>query len=36
MKNYLSGTGKKIAGAIYEKRYRGSVEGHNPYNFNEW
>lgn len=27
---------EKIAGAIYEKRYRGSVEGHNPYNFNEW
>ncbi len=27
---------EKIAGAIYEERYRGSVEGHNPYNFNEW
>lgn len=27
---------ERIAGAIYEKRYRGSVEGHDPYNFNEW
>lgn len=25
-----------IAGAIYEERYRGSVENHNPDNYYEW
>lgn len=27
---------ERVAGRIYEKSYRGSVELHNPYNYNEW
>lgn len=27
---------ERVAGRIYEGSYRGSVEGHDPYNYNEW
>lgn len=27
---------EKVAGEIYEGRYRGSVEGHNPYDYYVW
>lgn len=27
---------ERVAGAIYERRYRGSVEDHNPYDYHVW